>query len=280
MTLGPMPDPVEAHSGGVYAPVRGVASRVVQPLRRLVEWDRRRLLGSMVGQLRGVRVVELGSGDGALLQLMRAEGAKRVLGIEPATPAGAGEALAAGGEGAEVLGVRVEEVDLDQGDWDLVVCWHSLEHLPDPEAALERISGWLTSGGRLIVAVPDRSGLQSRIGGDRWFHQDIPRHRSHWSRRGIGLALQRHGFVVEHTRHVALDGGPLGMWQTILNRLTRQPNFAFRLLKRDAELKLRPFDLAVTVLMGLPLIPLAAAAEALAGLAGCGGTLVIGARKP
>ena len=34
-------------------------------------------------------------------------------------------------------------------------------------------------------------------------------------------------------RHLLIEQNPLGMWQTLLNRLTAERDFAFRLLKRD-----------------------------------------------
>lgn len=277
MTLGPVVDPLAAHSGGVYAPARGLAAPLIGALRWLVERDRLRLLRGPRG-LEGARVLEIGSGDGALLELARGAGAARVLGIEPTAERRDAP------DGVEVLPMRVEDVDLNheaggREAFDLVVCWHSLEHLPDPDAALQRTSRWLAPGGRVVVAVPDRAGLQARIGGDRWFHQDVPRHRSHYSSRGIRLALERQGLTVERSDHLVLDGGPLGMWQTLLNRLTRQPNFAFRLLKRDPTLELDSRDLIVTATLGPALIPVAVAVEALAGIARRGGTIVVRARK-
>ena len=67
--------------------------------------------------------------------------------------------------------------------------WHVLEHLddrlgPSPTCAAR------CPGGRLIVAVPNLSSLQARIGGDRWFHQDIPRHRTHFTEGGLLMLLR------------------------------------------------------------------------------------------
>ena len=82
-------------------------------------------------------------------------------------------------------------------------------------------------------------------------------------------------------RHLLVEQNPLGMWQTLLNRLTRERDFAFRLLKRDlgeAGTRGHGRDLAVTAVAGPLLAPIAVAAEIAAGLARRGGSIVVEAR--
>ena len=86
--------------------------------------------------------------------------------------------------------LTVEEATFPPGEADLVVLWHVLEHLDVPAATLDRIRGWLKPGGRLVVAVPNISSVQAQIGEDRWFHQDVPRHRVHFSPEGLGALLE------------------------------------------------------------------------------------------
>jgi hypothetical protein len=158
---------------------------------------------------------------------------------------------------------------------DAIVFWHSLEHLPDPEGALESARRALAPQGKLIVAVPNLAGLQARIGGDRWFHQDVPRHRTHLTPAGLTAMLGRAGFARPRVRHLLLEQNPLGMWQTLLNRLTRDRNVAFRLLKRDRPRGARGgLDVAITVLLALPAAVVAVPLELGAGLARRGGTIV------
>jgi predicted TPR repeat methyltransferase len=55
---------------------------------------------------------------------------------------------------------------LSAGDWsvpfDVVVCADVLEHLPRPEALLERIRAWLRPGGTLLVSVPNVANVSVR----------------------------------------------------------------------------------------------------------------------
>ena len=261
------------YEGGTYTPARGLVRRAVAPVRGLAERDRLRFVSHLEP---GSRVLEVGAGDGKLVAAMRAAGLD-ARGIDPSPAACA----AAGAIGVEVTNVGIDDAELPAGGEDAVVVWHALEHLDRPDEALARIRGWLRPGGALVVAVPNLASLQARLGGDRWFHQDVPRHRVHLTSAGATALLERSGFHVERMRHLLVEQNPLGMWQTLLNRLTHERDFAFRALKRDlrpARRTARARDWAVTVVAGPLLVPVALLAELAAGFAGRGGSIVLQAR--
>ncbi|MBI5106345.1 MAG: class I SAM-dependent methyltransferase, partial [Solirubrobacterales bacterium] len=153
-----------------------------------------------------------------------------------------------------------------------VTLWHVLEHVDDPAAALRAIRSWLPPGGTLVVGVPNLGSWQARVGGPRWFHLDAPRHRTHFTLPGLRALLARTGFTVASEHHLLLEHNPFGLWQSAVSRLTRHPSYTYNLLKRNAPLDAR--DLALT-LAALPLLPLAALAELVAGLARRGGTVAV-----
>jgi hypothetical protein len=62
------------------------------------------------------------------------------------------------------------------------------------------------------------------------------------------------------------------MWQSLVSRATPTPSWLYHALKRNAVL--HPLEAGPTV-AALPLAPLAAGVEALAGLAGRGGTVAV-----
>ena len=273
VTVGDAPDRAAMYEGGTYAPARGLARRLLAPLRGLAERDRVRFVSHLEP---GSKVLEVGAGDGKLVAAMRAAGLD-ARGIDPSPAA----AAAARSIGVEVANVGIDQADLPAEAEDAVVVWHALEHLDCPAEALARIHGWLRPQGSLVVAVPNLASLQARLGGDRWFHQDVPRHRVHLTPAGATELLERSGFRVERVRHLLVEQNPLGMWQTLLNRLTRERDFAFRALKRDlgptgAGSRLR--DWAVTLIAGPLLAPVAVIAELAAGICNRGGSIVIQAR--
>jgi SAM-dependent methyltransferase len=170
----------------------------------------------------------------------------------------------------------MEEAQVEAGSLDVVTLWHVLEHLQDPRVAVRRIAGWLRPAGGLLVGVPNLDSLQARLGGPRWYHLDVPRHRTHFTARGLQRLLGDEGFSVLRTHHVLLEHNPFGMWQTLVSRFTSSPSYVYNVLKHNAPL--RSADLAISV-AALPLAPLACALELLAGRSGHGGTVAVLARR-
>jgi 2-polyprenyl-3-methyl-5-hydroxy-6-metoxy-1,4-benzoquinol methylase len=160
-----------------------------------------------------------------------------------------------------------------------VIAWHSLEHVDHPDDTLRRLRGWVDPGARLVIATPNLGSLQAAIGGDRWFHQDVPRHRTHFTAAGLAALVGRTGFEVTRVRHLVVEQNPLGMWQTLLNRITAGRDIGYRLVKRDRTLREeRAADIALTVLLALPMAIVAVALELAAAVVRRGGTIVVEAR--
>ncbi len=264
--------PGSLYEAGTYAAPRPGLDRLIEPLRALVERDKLRFVRDLP---RGADVLEVGAGDGRFVSRLRAAGFE-ARGIEPSE----GGVRMARARGARVEQAALEEVDLEPAALDAAIAWHVLEHLNHPAEAMARIGTWLRPGGLVIVACPNLASLQAQIGGDRWFHQDVPRHRTHFTATGLRLLLERSGFRLERISHLLVEQNPLGMWQTLLNRVTRERDVAFRVLKRDLERQPGTSrDLALTAIAGPLLAPVAVALELAAGLAGRGGSVVAVARQ-
>jgi SAM-dependent methyltransferase len=179
------------------------------------------------------------------------------------------------------IGVRLEQASVEDAQiadssLDAVSLWHVLEHVDHPRESLGRIAGWLRPGGVLLVGVPNLASVQARVGGATWYHLDVPRHRTHFTAAGIETLIRECGLRPLRSRHVLAEHNPFGMWQSVVNRATHHPSYLYNLLKRNAPLSVR--DLGITAL-AMPLFPLAATAELLAGLANRGGTIAVLARR-
>ncbi len=267
VTVGaPQPEP---HDTGAYRAGQPRLYRLARPV--LEAFDRRRL--GLVRELAppGARLLDAGAGRGRFVVSANCAGYD-AFGIEPSWRG----VDAAAGIGAPVQRADFETADIAAESVDVATVWHVLEHLDDPGAALARIHTWVKPGGGLLVGVPNLLSLQSRIGGERWYHLDVPRHRVHFTPAGIHALLRRHGFEVLRTEQVLIEHNPFGMWQSLLNRATANPSYLYNLLKRNAPLRTR--DLAITA-VGVALAPFAAALELAAALAGRGGTIAVLARR-
>lgn len=250
------------HRGGAYAAPPDGVDRLLEPLR----WFGERATLAAVGDVaRGATVLDLGAGDGRMLDLFRRRGCV-VAGVEPFAPR-----VRAG------VGIRrttLEDAEVEPESADVVLLWHVLEHLGDPARALSVASRGMRATGRVVISVPRLDSLQARLGGDCWFHLDVPRHAIHFSRTGMIRLVERCGLRVARIGNVVIDQNLLGMTQTLLNRLTSERNVAFRALKGDRD-GVAQRDLVVSALAAGPVALGGSLLEAAAMLAGRGGAIVV-----
>jgi len=135
-------------------------------------------------------LLDVGCGGGELAASWLRRG-WRVLGIEPSPQA----AAVAQARGTEIIGATLGDARLADASVDAVVFRHSLEHVVAPVAALRRVSAALRPGGRLAVILPNWGSWQRRAFGDCWFPLELPRHRTHFTARGLEAALRAAGFA-------------------------------------------------------------------------------------
>jgi SAM-dependent methyltransferase len=264
------PAPAAAHEEGAYGGGAPRGARLAGPLLRA--FDRRRLsFLARAGAVPPGRLLDVGAGRGRFVAQARAAGWEAD-GIEPSRR-GVQGALA---DGVGLQRATLEDAVVTPGSLDAATLWHVLEHLDDPGAALERIAGWLRPGGLLVIGVPNLASMQARAGDGRWYHLDVPRHRTHFTVDGLHALLRRHGLQPVATHHLLAEHNPFGLWQSLVSRVTHTPSWLYHALKRNAPLRSRD---ALLTAAALPLAPLAIAAEAAFALARRGGTVAVVARR-
>jgi SAM-dependent methyltransferase len=279
------PAPAAAHEAGAYGGGRPRGSGLAAPLLRAFARKRLALLADAGGAAHkrlalvtgadgaggAGRLLDVGAGRGRFVAEARAAGWDAD-GIEPSLR---------GVEGARTLGVElaragIEDAAVRARSLDAVTLWHVLEHLDAPGPALERIAAWLRPGGLLLVGVPNLGSVQAWLGGARWYHLDVPRHRTHFTVDGLHALLRASGLEPVSTTHVLWEHNPFGLWQSVVSRATRTPSWLYHALKRNAPLRSRD---AVVTAGALALVPLAVVAELAFGALGRGGTVAVVARR-
>jgi SAM-dependent methyltransferase len=260
-------DEAPLYGGGVYAAPPRLADLALEPLRKIAIAEEIRLLREVPPP---ARVHEVGAGDGRLVRALVDRGYVAT-GSDAFAPAAAGA-------GSVIARTRAEAT-LPSNVFDVVIAWHVLEHLTEPQRALSAAVRALRPGGRLIASVPNLDSIQARLGGPKWFHEDVPRHAVHFTRRGLLQLFDRAGFTVERVGSFVLDQCLLGIVQTLLNRLTRKRNVLFRALKRDPSLRSAGSDMAISAAALVPAVLIGTVVETLAAAAGRGGALVVVARS-
>jgi SAM-dependent methyltransferase len=135
------------------------------------------------------RLVDLGCWVGFLMAEARERGWEPV-GIEPSTFAStyARERL-----GLDVRQGGLFEVELPEHSFQAAVLGDVIEHLVDPDRALERIARLLAPGGVLYMALPDAGSRVARTMGARWWSV-IPTHVQYFTRESLARLLRRAGW--------------------------------------------------------------------------------------
>lgn len=264
-TTYPWPTEAELEQayGGWYRPASGRFSG-------FGDWLLRRTRGHLAVRLDRVAppgsVLDVGAGDGALVEALRRQG-REATGIDQFAE---GPHLRAG-----------ELADEKKGTWAAIVFWHSLEHLPQPAEALEDAVRRLRPGGLLAIAVPNADSLQARLFGDSWFGLDPPRHLVHLTSGALQARLRELGLRIERVSYLRGGQVAFGWLHGLVGMLPGRPSLYDGIRRPAARSKaLSPETRAVIVFAAVLLLPLASIATAVEVCLRRGGTVYVEARRP
>ncbi len=244
----------------------------------LVRMFRRRRAAVIRRNVEPGPVLDVGCGRGLILGMLKTLGYVPY-GVEISEHA----AHQARARGLQVHIGDFRDAPYEREFFQAVTFWHSLEHVPDPMAALLRAHVLLRKGGLLVVAVPNSESLQAKWAGRDWFHLDIPRHYQHFALRSLRLALEKSGFRVAETAHFSFEQNPYGWLQSMLNVCGLRFNFLYNCLKsgeaRQLSVRRHPGQ-ALGILLLVPLLlPFAIALTVLEAFLQRGGTVEVYAVK-
>lgn len=209
-------------------------------------------------------VLDVGAGDGALLDALRERG-RRALGIDRRSSHPA---------------IRERDVEEVEGGWAAIVFWHSLEHLPRSGAALGHAVSVLEPGGVLAIAMPNPGSVQAAAFGDRWFALDYPRHLVHVPSAALLERLAELRMAVERVSH--LRGGQVvfGWLHGFVGWLPGHPDL-YDAIRRPAARRrpMRSARRAATLAAAALLLPWAVLCGLVEATFRRGGTIYVEARR-
>lgn len=213
-------------------------------------------------------VLDVGAGDGALLDALRQRG-REAVGLERVASR------------EDVREADILDFEERWGQWAVIVFWHSLEHLRDPGAALDRAATLLAPGGALVVALPNAASWQATLFGDRWFALDIPRHLVHVP--GAALVSRIRAADLEPRRVNYWRGGQVafGWLHGLVGRLPGHPDL-YDAVRRPAARQAAMSEGRRVAALGaaVALLPAALTLACVEAAAGRGGTVYVEARRP
>jgi SAM-dependent methyltransferase len=193
----------------------------------------------------GLKILELGAGDGATLRAAKARGiASYCVGIDLVDVGAGGAGGDSAGDGGQdpastrrgtpaglplvdrFLVGNVEEMDLDlpAEHFDVVLCADVLEHLVDPWRAVRRLAQHLRPGGIFLSSIPNlrnhRALAQIVVKGDFHYAEAGLLDRSHlrfFCRRNVRELFEQAGLVIEA---METNMGAYGLRHKAINALT------------------------------------------------------------
>ena len=117
-----------------------------------------------------------------------------------------------------------EAIPCADASFDTVLASQTLEHVPDPDFYVSECARVIRSGGTLILTAPMQ-----------WRHHETPYDYFRYTRFGIQLLLERHGFILESIKST---GGAMALLgQILLNFLNERKiyrPFLYRVINRTA----------------------------------------------
>ncbi|HVT00825.1 MAG TPA: class I SAM-dependent methyltransferase [Patescibacteria group bacterium] len=117
-----------------------------------------------IGEEKNIKVLDIGAGDGFFLNELVRYGIKDVWGVEPGAPMVK--------KSTKYLQKRIKVNVLKpklfpNNSFDVVVCFHTLDHIVDPNAFLKIVYALLKPGGKIFFVVHNTSGLSVKLFGEK-----------------------------------------------------------------------------------------------------------------
>jgi SAM-dependent methyltransferase len=173
------------------------------------------------------KLLDVGCGSGWFLSKMRANGWD-VTGVEPSLDA---VKMGQTEEGLNIFPGALPDANFPSNSFDYIRFNHSFEHMTDPNQILAEVHRILADDGKLMLGIPNRSGLNAKLFGPLWWHLAVPLHPFSYSTRTISQMLEKHSFKVERVIFNTEGASIQGSLQLFFTRNDETPRTEGRISK-------------------------------------------------
>jgi SAM-dependent methyltransferase len=137
---------------------------------------------------RGSNILDVGAGSGSVLHGLASVGFYRLTGVDPFVAASITFP-----NGVRIVKGDIEDID---GQFDVIMFNHSLEHMAEPRRALDAARERMTPGGWLIIRIPLADSWAFEKYREHWSQLDAPRHQFLYTTRSLKIVLEGAGLEV------------------------------------------------------------------------------------
>ena len=178
--------------------VSGIFDSIYGLVRTYQLNKKKKLIGKYFNKSNG-KILDIGCGAGDFLQYMK-ENHWNINGVDTSNKA------------RKIANKKLNIKVMDPKDWinnkekyDVITCWHSLEHVHEPWVYLDKIKKSLTLDGFLIVALPNYQSTDAKIYKEFWAAYDTPRHLYHFTIKSMNKTIKPHGLNIESIYRMNFD---------------------------------------------------------------------------
>jgi SAM-dependent methyltransferase len=169
------------------------------------------IFGRLNGYRRNNRLLDIGCGNGSLLEAARRAG-WQAEGLEVSAPAA--EFVRA--QGFKVFKGQLEDASYPDDHFDIVTASELIEHVFDPLNMLTRVARIMRPGGLFWATTPNARSFSSRVLGVKWSTVCPPEHLQLFSTSGIRKLTEKAGF--RNVRVKSRGCNPFEIWHVLRDR--------------------------------------------------------------
>ncbi|HUL00753.1 MAG TPA: class I SAM-dependent methyltransferase [Nitrospirota bacterium] len=201
-------------------------------------YQRRDLIGMLPSA--HARYLEIGCGNGATLEYLKAKGAAYVAGVDINAKAIA-VAETKGLDAAFVADIEKDDLPFEKNYFDCIILADVLEHLYNPWDAVRKIRSYLRVDGDMLISIPNVKYyklLQRLILHDEWKYAEQGildnTHVRFFTRREIVSLIEGAGLKTEKVQGVYISGKVFRLINgLLLNRLRSFAAYQFYILAKN-----------------------------------------------
>ncbi len=148
---------------------------------------------------KNINILEVGCGEGILLDELRQEGYCNVAGVEPSRT-GASRAQQ---RGLYVIN-KYFSSEVVKEKYDLIIMSHVFEHIENPSQFIDELTAALTNNGALMLTQTNFKGLIPRFLKENWYAWVPDQHFWHFTEKGLAKMFKTKGLNLISSGYTSL----------------------------------------------------------------------------